>query len=114
VQLEVERAVDPRDPDQREHDHELGDAATRHVIGEVVGRLRHDGHVHQVEEQFEEADDAPGDRLTVCSRGAPQPASEAACERLIRHRVKVPMATQRLMQSIDEAVDARGLAATQL
>ena len=89
VQLEVEGAVDPTDPDQGEHDGELADAAKRDVIGEVVGRLRHDGHVHEVVEQLQEADGPPRDRLAMWSRRAPQPAPETAGEPLIRHRVNV-------------------------
>ena len=89
VQLEVEGAVDPTDPDQGEHDGELADGAKRDVVGEVVGRLRHDRHVHEVVEQLQEADGPPHDRLAMWSRRSPQPALETAGEPLVRHRVNV-------------------------
>ena len=58
VELEVQRSVDPGDPDQGEDDGELDDAADRDVLGEVVGRLGDDGHVDEVVEQLEVADRA--------------------------------------------------------
>ena len=68
---------------------ELADAAERDVVGEVVGRLRHDGHVHEVVEQLQEADGSLRDRLAMWSRRAPQPAPETAGEPLVGHRVNV-------------------------
>jgi hypothetical protein len=92
VQLEVQGAVGPTDPDQDEDDGELDDTAERDVVGEVVGRLGYDGHVHEVVEQLQRADGALDDRFTVRSRRTPQPASEAAGEPLVRHRVNVASA----------------------
>ena len=50
------------DPDQAEDDGELGDAADRDVLGEVMGGLGDDGHVDEVVEELEEADRPVGDR----------------------------------------------------
>jgi len=87
VQLQVQGAVDPTDPDQREDQGELGDAARRHVFGEVVGRLGHDGHVHEVVEQLQEADGSLRDRFAMWPRRTPQPAPETPGERLVHQRV---------------------------
>ena len=71
VQLEVHRPVDPGDPDQGEDDGELGDAARRHVLGQVVGGLPDDGDVDEVVEELEHADRAAGD-ASPCARGGRQ------------------------------------------
>ena len=89
MELEVEGSVDPGDPDQGEDDGELGEPANRDMLGEVMGRLGDDGHVDKVVEELEEADGAAGDGLAVGPRRAPEPALEAAAERLIGQRVNV-------------------------
>jgi hypothetical protein len=48
MQLQVQRAVDPGDPDQGEDDGELGHPPGRDMLGQVVGRLANDGHIDQV------------------------------------------------------------------
>jgi hypothetical protein len=60
MELQVQRSVDPGDPDQGEDDDELDQPADRDVLGEVVGRLGDDGHIDQVVEELEEADLAVG------------------------------------------------------
>jgi hypothetical protein len=50
VQFQVQRPVDPRDPDQGEDDGELGQPPDRDMLGQVVSRLADDRHVHQVVE----------------------------------------------------------------
>ena len=88
VQLEVEGAVDPAEPDQGEHDGELADGAERDVLGEMVSRLGDHGHVHEVVEELEEADRPSDDRFTMGAGRAPEPLSEAAGTPLVRHRVE--------------------------
>jgi hypothetical protein len=78
MELQVQRSVDPGDPDQGEDDDELDQPADRDVLGEVVGRLGDDGHIDQVVEELEEADLAVGDCVAVWSRRSPEPALEAA------------------------------------
>jgi hypothetical protein len=92
MQVEIERSVDPGDPDQGEDDGELGECAHGDVLGEVIGRLADDGHIDEVVEELEEADPPVGHGLAVCSRRAPEPTLEPALEpaaRLISHGVKV-------------------------
>jgi hypothetical protein len=67
MQLQVQGAVDPGDPDQGEDDGELGQPAGRDVLGQVVGGLADDGHIHQVVEQLQDADLPVGDGLAVGS-----------------------------------------------
>ena len=76
MELEVQRPVGPRDPDQGEDYGELGDPPDRDVLGQVMGRLGDDGHIHQVVEEFEEADLTVGDRVVMGSRRPPEPALE--------------------------------------
>ena len=78
MQLQVQRPVDPRDPDQGEDDGELGQPADRDMLGQVMGRLADDGHIHQVVEQLQDADLPVGDDLAMGSRRPPEPPLEAA------------------------------------
>ena len=71
MQLQVQRPVDPGDPDQGEDDGELGHPTDRDVLGQVVGRLADDGHIDQVIEQLQVADLPVGDDLAV-GRGGRQ------------------------------------------
>jgi hypothetical protein len=89
MELEVQRSVDPGDPDQRKDDSELTERASRHMPGEVMGGLTDDSHVDQVVEQLEETDHTVGDHLAVRSRRSPPPTLEAAAERLLGHGVNV-------------------------
>jgi hypothetical protein len=78
VELQVQGSVDPRNPNQGEDDGELGQPADRDVLGQVVGGLADDGHIHQVVEQLEEADLPVSDGLAVGSWRPPKPPLEAA------------------------------------
>jgi hypothetical protein len=53
VQLDIQRAVGPGDPDHRKDDRELDDAPAGHVRGEMVGRLADDRDVDEVVEELE-------------------------------------------------------------
>jgi hypothetical protein len=77
MQLQVQGPVDPRDPDQGEDHGELGHPADRDMLGQVVGRLADDGHIHQVVEQLQDADLPVGDDLAMGSRQPPEPPLEA-------------------------------------
>ena len=90
MELQVERPVDPSDPDQAEDDGELDEPTRRDVFGDVMSRLSDDGDVHEVVEELEEADGSPGDRLAMCSRRSPEPTLEAPADCVIGHRVNVP------------------------
>jgi hypothetical protein len=58
MELDVQRAVDPGEPDQAEDDGELDSTANRDVLRELMRRLADDGHVNEVIEQLEEAHSA--------------------------------------------------------
>ena len=65
MQLVPQRAVEPRQPDQPEHNRELDDAASGDVCCEMVGRAPDQDDVDEVVEQLEEADVAFVDDLAV-------------------------------------------------
>jgi hypothetical protein len=66
-----------------------GQPADRDMLGQVVGRLADDGHVHQVIEQLQDADLPVGDDLPVGSWRPPEPPLEAAVG-LARHGISRP------------------------
>jgi hypothetical protein len=106
VELQVQRAVDPGDPDQGEDDGELGQPAERDVLGQVVGGLADEGHIHQVVQQLQVADLPVGDDLAVGSWRPPEPALEAAVG-LARHGISRPPPTMRAGCSAAASVRCR-------
>src|SRR5689334_5241086 len=96
MDLDVEGAVDPRHPDQTEHDGELRDGRTRDVFGEMVGGLGDDGDVDEVVEELEEADRPVGDRVSMWPWRTPEPPLEGT-RSLARHgeRVAAPSPSRR-------------------
>ena len=84
MQFDVQRAIDPGDPDDREDDRELREPADRQVLGEMVGCLADDRDVDEVVEELEEADVAVLDDVAVRAWRTPQPLFEASL-RLDRH-----------------------------
>jgi hypothetical protein len=100
VQLQVQGSVDPGDPDQGEDDGELGQPADRDMLGQMVGRLADDGHVHQVVEQLEDADLPVGDDLPMGSWRPPKPPLEAAVS-LAGHGISRPPRLTSRMLDID-------------
>ena len=68
VQLVPERAVEPRQPDQPEHDRELDDAAPGDVGRKMMRRTPDQDHVDEVVEQLEETDLTFVDDLAMTSR----------------------------------------------
>ena len=62
VDLDVQRPVDPGEPDQAEDHREFRGGPSGDILREVVGRLSDDGDVHEVVEQLEVGDDAIADR----------------------------------------------------
>src|SRR6266508_1650318 len=97
VELQVQRSVDPRDPDQGEDNGEGDQPTDRDMLGQVVGRLADDGHIHQVVEQPQDADLPVGDDLAVGSWRPPEPPLEAAMG-LAGHGVsRPPRRTSRML-----------------
>ena len=78
MQLNVERAVDPGEPDQAEDDGELNNTANRNVCCELMRRLADDGHVDEVVKEFEEADLAVELNGAMRPRRAREPLLESA------------------------------------
>ena len=68
MQFVPERAVEPRQPDQPEHDSELDDAATRDVGRKMMRRSPDQDHVDEVIEQLEETDLTFVDDLAMTAR----------------------------------------------
>src|SRR6202040_827761 len=78
VELNVQRAVDPREPDQAEDDGELDSAANRDVFRELMRRLADDSNVGEVVEDLEEADSAVEEDRAMRPRRAREPMLEPA------------------------------------
>jgi hypothetical protein len=76
MQLVVQAAVEPGDPHQREHHHELAEAAPRQVPGQVVGGLGDQHDRGQVIEKLERADRARLRLLAMRARRPPQQAAQ--------------------------------------
>jgi hypothetical protein len=75
VQLVVEAAVDPGDPDQREDHCKIGEAAPRQVQGQVARVLRDEHDDGEVVEELERADYALARLLAMCPWRLPQQAA---------------------------------------
>jgi hypothetical protein len=86
MDLQVERSVDPGEPDHREDHRELRDGAGGHVLGKVVGCLADHGDVREVVEQLEVRDDAIADRRAVGPWRPSEPAHELGSRALDLHR----------------------------
>ena len=56
MQLVVEGPVDPRNPDEREHQGEVPKASPTHVDGQGVRDLRDQHDEHEIVEELDEAD----------------------------------------------------------
>jgi hypothetical protein len=97
MQLQVQRSVDPGDPDQGEDDGELGQPADRDMLGQVVGRLADDGHIDQVVEQLQGADLPVGDDVAVGSWRLPEPPLEAAMGLAGHDSSRPPRPTSRML-----------------
>ena len=78
MELNVQRAVDPGEPDQAEDDGELDNTANRDVFRQPMRRLADDCHVGEVVEDLEEADSAVEKNRAMRPRRAREPALELA------------------------------------
>src|SRR5713226_5013330 len=76
MQLEIQRAIGPGDPGQREDDHEFEESVRREVSRQMISRLRDDGGVDKVIEKLERTDTTVDDRLAMRTRRAPEPVLE--------------------------------------
>jgi hypothetical protein len=76
VQLMVQAAVGPGDPDQREHRRELAEPGPGQVPGQPVGGLGDQHHHGQVIEQLERTDHSLARLLAVRPRRLPQVAAQ--------------------------------------
>src|SRR6266851_1259313 len=76
MQLEIQRAVGPGDPGQREDDREFEESDRREVRSQMISRLGDDGGVDKVVEKLERTDTAVDDRLAMRARRAPEPVLE--------------------------------------
>ena len=76
VQLMMQAAVGPGDPDQREHHRELAEPGPAQVPGQRVGGLGDQHHHGQVVEQLERPDHTLARLLTVRTRRLPQGAAQ--------------------------------------
>ncbi|HEY6697726.1 MAG TPA: hypothetical protein VIZ67_05840, partial [Acidimicrobiales bacterium] len=65
---------------------ELGHPTDRDMLGQVVGRLADDGHIHQVLEQLEDADLPVGDDLAVGSWRPPNHRLKRPWVSLVMHQ----------------------------
>src|SRR5713226_4489165 len=72
MQLEIQRAIGPGDPGQREDDRELEKSVRREVRSQMISRLRDDGGVNKVVEKLERTDTAVDDRFAMRTRRAPE------------------------------------------
>ena len=79
VQLDVQGAVDPGNPQHREDHRELREAAQGDVVRQPVRRAGDDRDVDEVVEQLQVADGSIFDDLPVRPRRRSQPALELTC-----------------------------------
>jgi len=77
VEILVEGAVEPGNPDHPEYDGELAEATPRDMLGERVSGPGDDHDVHQVVEELEEAHRAVFDDVAMGARWQPESGLEA-------------------------------------
>ena len=76
VQLQVQRAVDPGEPDHREHEGESGQVDGGDLGRQLASGLRDRRHVDEVVEQLDRADDAVANDVAVRPRWTPEPVTK--------------------------------------